>query len=309
MNNNDLRTAGKTFYVKSVVPGLRCLLLILFSICSTSAWSACRDSGAQLQILGSGGPGHSGGRASSGYLLWVDGESRILVDAGSGTKDQFHRAGADLADIGLIALSHLHPDHSAELPAILWPNGGSFTVSGPTGAGVYPSIESFLTTLFGPGGAYQIVGDRSEFEVITVDTSGTDPVDVWHEEAILVRGRSVPHSDVPTIGYRIDIGEISIAFASDQNGSNPAFIDFIRGVDFLVIHMAAGEDATGFIAQLHAKPSAWGQMAQDAQVGRVIVSHISSSSPEVLEERLAIVSASYSGALTVGEDLLCVELD
>ena len=82
--------------------------------------TACgSEDGVALQVLGSGGPfGH--GRASSGYLVWVDGVARILVDAGGGTFTRFHEADAHIADLDVIALSHFHPDHSAEVPALLW---------------------------------------------------------------------------------------------------------------------------------------------------------------------------------------------
>ena len=284
-------------------------------IVSTSVWSACLDSGVQLQILGSGGPGASGGRASAAYLLWIDGVGRIMVDAGSGTKDQFHRSDANLDDIELVALSHLHPDHSAELPAILWPAGGSFRISGPSAAGVFPSIEEFLDRLFGPEGVFHVLAERIELEAITVDVTGTDPIEVWREGSVSVQGTGVPHGDVPTIGYRVDLGDGSIAFASDQNGSDPSFIGFIRGVDVLVIHMSGTENSTGIIADLHAKPSVWGQMAAAADVGRVVVSHIATASvandsfsPQVLDASLAILRDNYPGPVTVGEDLMCIEV-
>lgn len=288
---------------------------VLSLIASASVWSACLDSGMQLQILGSGGPGASGGRASAAYLLWIDGVGRIMVDAGSGTKDQFYRSGANLDDIELVALSHLHPDHSVELPAILWPAGGSFKISGPSAAGVFPSIQEFLDRLFGPLGAYHVLADRIELDVIRVDVTGTDTVEVWREGNILVQGAGVPHGNVPTIGYRIDLGDSSIAFASDQNGSDRSFIEFIRGVDVLVIHMSGTEESSGIIAELHAKPSVWGQMARAANVGQVVVSHISTSSaandpfsPQVLNTSLAILRDNYSGPVTVGEDLMCIEV-
>ena len=53
------------------------------------AWAACGDTGVSLQVLGSGGP-FGAGRASAGYLVWVDGVSRIMVDAGGGTFVRFH---------------------------------------------------------------------------------------------------------------------------------------------------------------------------------------------------------------------------
>jgi len=49
------------------------------------AWSeSCNASPVTVQILGSGGPVVSKDRASSSYLLWIDGRSRMLVDMGGG---------------------------------------------------------------------------------------------------------------------------------------------------------------------------------------------------------------------------------
>ncbi len=297
---------------------ISCSTVILSLMFSTSLWSACPqspESNVQLQILGSGGPGAAGGRASAAYLLWIDGVGRIMVDAGSGTKDQFYQSGASLNDIDILALSHLHPDHSAELPALLWPAGGAFRVSGPSAAGVFPSIEEFLDRLFGPQGAFYVLEDRIELDAVTVDVTSTDPIEVWRDEDAVIRGRGVPHGDVPTIGYRVDLGDRSIAFASDQNGSDPTFADFISDVDVLVIHMAGTEESTGIIAELHAKPSVWGQMATAANVGQVVVSHISNalaandpSSRQVLNTSMEILRDNYSGPLTLGEDLMCIEV-
>lgn len=291
--------------------GLSSAIAISALVFSTSVWSACLapgESGARLQILGSGGPRASNGRASASYLVWVDGSARVLIDAGGGTKDQFHRSDARLEDISLLALSHLHPDHSAELPALLWPAGGRFLVSGPSGANVFPSIEEFLERLFGTRGAFRVLSERIELEAITVDVERSAPTEIWREGDISVRGLGVPHGDVPTVGYRIDVGDSSFALASDQNGSDPSFLDFINGVDVLVIHLGGPEGSTGMIAELHAKPSVWGQMAAAANVGQVVVSHISTSSPQEQRASLAILRDNYDGLVTIGEDLACVAI-
>ncbi len=73
---------------------------------STTAGAECGDTGVAVQILGSGGP-FGTGRASAGYIVWIDGVSRIMVDAGGGTFAHFHEAGASLTDLQLLALSHL----------------------------------------------------------------------------------------------------------------------------------------------------------------------------------------------------------
>jgi ribonuclease BN (tRNA processing enzyme) len=294
--------------MKILKPILKYIVAPLCLTWSLPALSKCLDTGVQLQVLGSGGPGASGGRASSGYLLWIDGVSRIMVDAGSGTKDQFHRSDANTNDIELVALSHFHPDHSAELPAIFWPFGGSFVISGPTGGQAFPSIEQFLTTMFGENGAYEVLGPRLELDITTVDATAKGSTSVWSKDNILVSGRGVPHGDVPTIAYKFEFGETSIVFASDQNGSDREFKEFIQGVDYLVIHLAVPENAAGVLAKLHAKPSVWGEIAATARAGHVIVSHISAPTSQVLEESVAIVRNNYSGSLTLGEDLMCIGL-
>ena len=269
------------------------------------ASAACEADGMQLQILGSGGPGASAGRASAGYLVRIDGVGRILVDAGGGIKQRFHASGADLGDVALLALSHFHPDHAAELPALLWPRGGTLRVAGPSGGGVFPSLDAWLAGLFGPQGVFRVLAGRIDLDPVTVDVTG-GAVEVWRDGDVRVTGIGVPHGGVPAVGYRVDAGDASVAFSSDQNGSDPAFVEFVRNVDVLVVHLGRAEEATARAAGLHASPSGWGALAAQARVGRVVASHISTSSPQVLADSLRYLRESYGGPVTVAEDLLCV---
>ena len=96
---------------------------------------------------------------------------------------------------------------------------------------------------------------------------------------------------MPAIGYRVDVGDASIAFSTDQNGSNPGFTEFVRGVDILVVHFAGSEASTGAASDLHAKPSVWGQMASDADLGRLVLSHVSAN--QNLDENVAHLRTRY----------------
>jgi len=291
--------------MKSINP-LAVLLIVLVS--STPSWSACTNpsgSNVQLQVLGSGGPRDSAGRDSSSYLLWIDGVARIMIDSGSGTKVPFHQSGATFDEIDLVALSHLHPDHSAELPAVLWPAGGSFKIAGPSEGESFPSLETFIDRNFGENGTFPILSGRIDLDPLTIDVSSHETTEVWRDGDILVRGRSVPHGDVPAIGYRVDVGDFSIAFSSDQNGSDPAWAEFAKDIDLLVVHFGTTEERE---TPLHAKPSVWGQMASDANAGHVIVSHIATSSDDVLATSVAHLKNNYAGQVTVAEDLMCVEV-
>ena len=264
----------------------------------------CGANDFALQILGSGGP-FGNGRASAGYLLWIDGQSRIMIDAGGGTFSHFHEAGANIADLQLLAISHFHPDHSAELPALLWPQNGPLTIVGPSGDKAFPSVGEFIDGLFGIDGVFRVLNDRFQFRTIEVDIND-EASEILNERSVVVRSLGVPHGDVPALGFRVEVGGRSIAFSSDQNGTDPRFVEFVKGVDLLVVHFAGNEDGSGR-ADLHAKPSVWGEIANEAKVGRLILSHLSIN--QNFESNLDALKAVYSGPLTVAEDLMCMSVE
>lgn len=117
----------------------------------------------------------------------------------------------------------------------------------------------------------------------------------------------MPHGSVPAVGYRVDVGDSSVAFSSDQNGSDPAFTDFVRDVDVLVVHFAGSEASTGAASDLHARPSVWGQMATDAGVGHLVLSHVSAN--QDLDENVTHLQSRYRGPLTIASDLLCLAVE
>ncbi len=282
--------------------GVKTALAVLLVACHSVAMARCTDTGIALQILGSGGP-FGDGRASSGYLLWVDGSSRILIDAGGGVFSRFYEAGAAIEDLRLLALSHFHPDHAAELPALLWPRNGSLRIAGPDGNPTFPSLVEFLDGLIGPDGVFRVLQPRFELQAVMIDTD-TGVTEVLDESLLRVTAIGVPHGDVPTLAYRLDYPGASFVFSSDQNGSDPAFVEFARGADVLVVHFAGTEFGTGPLARLHARPSVWGRIATEADIGRLVLSHISIN--QDLEANLEILQQHYTGRLTLGEDLLCV---
>ncbi len=110
----------------------------------------------------------------------------------------------------------------------------------------------------------------------------------------------IPHGNLPTLAYRVEAGDISVVFSSDQNGTDPKFVDFARNANVLVMHMAIAADAPS--SPLHASPAIVGRLAQQAGVKRLIVSHIG---PYDLDAAITDVKKAYAGALTVGADLQC----
>ena len=73
----------------------------------------------QVTVLGSGSALPTARRASAGYLVeWPAGA--LLLDASAGTYMRALKAGLDSRRLLAVVFSHFHPDHTADLPGILW---------------------------------------------------------------------------------------------------------------------------------------------------------------------------------------------
>ena len=286
-------------------------VLAWFSITPSASTQSCQANGVAVQILGSGGPRMSRDRASASYLVWIDGRSKILVDAGGGAFLRFGQANARIEDLSLIAISHLHPDHVSDLPALLWGDvarQAPLAISGPSGNDAVPSFPIFLSHLFDQkNGAFQVLGGTLggssgrgvPLEVAVVDVTKGDASTVLGQQDVAVTAIGIPHGNIPALAYRVRTQNATIVFSTDQTATNPRFVDFARGADALVMHLAIAAGAT---SPLHASPGVVGRVARDAQVGRLVLSHVGQFD---LEPAVADVKKYYAGPLTVGADLQC----
>ena len=293
---------------------------VLTALTAVSGASAqtCSGNPVAVQILGSGGPTFNAQRASAGYLLWVGQQARLLVDIGGGSHLRFSQSGAKLADLAMVGISHLHPDHTSDLPALMWASnrqrGAPLPLVGPSGNNVAPDFQTFLARLFDEKtGAFQVLGstiggaqpagaERPKIEATVIDVSKAEPTKVLDRDGISVTAQRIPHANLPTLAYRVQTQGLSVVFSSDQNGSDPKFIDFAKNADVLVMHLAIAADAPP--SPLHALPAVVGRVAHEAGVKRLIVSHIGQFD---LDAALADVKKAYAGPLTVGADLQCTQ--
>ena len=299
--------------------------LILFSGLPLYACAAdnasCGTSGVALQVLGSGGPIADDGRASSAYLVWIDGESRYLIDTGGGVFLRFAEAGGKFSDLDLIGISHFHADHSADLPALL--KSGYFAkrerdlpISGPAAGGPFPGLHNYLDSMLSSeNGAYGYLsgyldgsGGLPQLEQIEVESGQTNAVTILADAASgeRVDAMYVPHGIVPALAYRIQIGDKIIVFASDQNGSNDQFVDFAKNANVLVMHMPVPEGVAGAGRKLHAPPGVIGDIAAKAEVRTLVLSHFMARSLEDLDENVSIVRSGFKGPIQVSNDLDCI---
>ena len=313
--------------MRAVMRTVSALLGFFGTLVASHAVSAmCPAVGAAVQVLGSGGPMHGGGRGSSAYLFWYNAEPLFVLDMGGDTPTALSRAGVRSGSIAALLISHVHPDHVAGLPEYLW---GEITaerniplsVIGPPAGDRFLDAQALFSRLFGPDGAFPdmqnlIVGSPFPLQFTTVQGPGPP---VFERRGFQVTAMRVDHGRAPALAFRIDGHGLRVVFAGDQRGVDPDFASFATGADLLVLHAMATEAIKhDSLARAIAAPSDLGLLATRARAKAVVLSHLMQSSENSAEATIwslsdlpavvAAVRGKYQGPVQIASDLQCFDL-
>lgn len=276
----------------------------------------------ELVVLGSGGPGATG-RAGAGYIVLVDGEPRILVDAGPGTFARLGEAKLSLSKTDIVLLTHLHIDHTGELPGLFKARAVSgdgpahFRVFGPTGhrgegdEASFPSTSHFMDLLFGPDGAFSYLRDFAA--PVTIDTTDVDastnapaaPKTIYSEHGLNVSAIAGHHGDAPAVVYRIDYHNQSITFSGDIDAVGINNLRRIARHTSLLVFNCVVLDPPGsrpVLYTLHTPPLTIGAVAADSETDKLLLSHLSPSIDENRSDVEASIRNHYKGQVVFAKD-------
>jgi ribonuclease BN (tRNA processing enzyme) len=296
------------------------LLIILNMPFMVSAQDKCDASGVWLQVLGSGGPEvMQDSRASSSYLVWLDGKARLLVDTGGGSALNFGKSGADFKDLDAIVFSHFHVDHSADLPVFVKASyfgerTRDLPVFGPSGNRLMPSMQDFVAALFDdPRGAFHYLSDfvdpaqSSAYKLIPHDVSASGKT-LWsgfQNKRLKLTAIPVHHGPVPALAWRVDIDGLSITFSGDMNNDYHTLEKLAADSDTLLAHNAIPEQATGVARQLHMPPSIIGEIAARARVKQLVLSHRMQRTLGREQQTINNIRREYQGPIAFADDMDC----
>ena len=276
--------------------------------------------GMELIVLGSGGP-RGVGRAAASYVVSVDGVPRLLIDAGPGSFVRLGETRLATERLDTVLLTHLHVDHAGDVPAFVKSQdlrsdrALTFRFSGPEGRGAYPSTSSFLDRLFGPQGAFAyLAAFRNPLHFMTTDLPldlDAGPTVVLQHDDLKVLSVAVDHGEVPALAFRVEHGGRSLVVSGDLASKRGRIVELARGADLLV-YDAAVLDPPGSpegLYALHTPPRRIGEVAAEAGVKRLLLSHIPPATERHMSEVLESVRASFHGDVRLAHDCMQMTLN
>jgi ribonuclease BN (tRNA processing enzyme) len=295
--------------------------------------------GTQVILLGTrAGPGVDLKRAQTATVVMVEG-TPYLIDCGYGTLRNLVAADISASKIDQIFFTHLHNDHTSDVPALL--------------SMQYTSGRTKALDLYGPYGTEQMVravvdyckldvGIRSVDEGRKTDPAqmyhGHDvqatskPLQVFKDERVTVSTIENTHypehsrSQMPhrAIGVRLDTKTRSVVISGDTSYSaNLALL--AKDVDVFVCEimdqatrdrwltqlkenpaLANEASVARHVSETHSTPEDVGRMAAEARAKMVVLNHqlTSAGTTAPLAPLLEGIRRYYQGEVVLGQDLM-----
>jgi ribonuclease BN (tRNA processing enzyme) len=225
----------------------------------------------RLTVLGCSGSGPGPGSPASGYLV-VAGDTRIVLDLGNGSFGALQRH-LDPWALDAVALSHLHPDHCADVSSLIVHR--RYHPAPPPAAAPLP--------LLAPADAPERLATAyavSSRERATTDLSDVlnfrPPADGGRIGEATLRAAPVEHP-CPAYALRVEHDGSSLVYSGDT-GPSRGLVELARGADALLCeaswpHVIPGrweEPPPG----VHLSGRQAGEHAAEAGVRRLLITHV-----------------------------------
>ncbi|MBV8541352.1 MAG: MBL fold metallo-hydrolase [Pseudonocardiales bacterium] len=219
----------------------------------------------QLTVLGCSGSVPAPESPASGYLLRA-GQTSVVLDLGNGTFGALQRHLDPFTLDGLV-LSHLHPDHCADVSALTVyrryhphrPPCGALPLYGP------PDAAERLVAAYAPNAEERSRTDLSDVYDFRSyrETARIGPIEV--------RAARVEH---PCEAYALRISHAGRALVySGDTGPCPRLAELATGADVLLAE-ASWPDRPGNPPGVHLSGRQAGEAASAAGVGRLLITHV-----------------------------------
>jgi ribonuclease BN (tRNA processing enzyme) len=195
------------------------------------------DPTTRLTVLGSG-DAFSGCGCNAAYLV----DDRVLVDCGAPVQMLLPRAGASVASLDLVLITHFHADHTYMLPMLLGARAfigelrPGLVVAGPPGTREY--VERLLATGYGRHLTAMIDGRISPQWAVLQDGASVELA------GYRVAAQAVVHSTGPSLAYTVQRGDGPVLGFSGDTTLCPGLRRTIAAADVMVCECTGWDEPT-----------------------------------------------------------------
>lgn len=298
---------------------------------STDTMTTLSD-GLHVGLCGAGAP-FPDDKRSGPCILVVAGQRLFIFDTGSGSARHIGAMGFNPGRIEAIFLTHFHSDHIDGLGELMLQRWGASANSKPVPIYGPPGVDAVV------GGFLQAYEQDHQYRVAhhgntvlpttgfgaiakTFAMPGAEPVVLIKDKDLEISAFAVDHAPVhPAVGYRIRYKDRSVVLSGDTRKS-AAVAEAAKGADLLVHEAlsaplvailqesaaAAGrhnlEQVFKDIVNYHTSPQEAAEVAEQAQVGYLLLNHIVPPLPlpGLKKAFLGDAAERYSGPIRIGQD-------
>ena len=219
----------------------------------------------ELIVLGCSGSGAGPHSAASGYLVRTSTTS-LVVDLGNGTFGALQRH-LDPFDLDAVVLSHLHPDHCADVSGLIvhrryHPDGPGRPIAlhGPS------ESEVRLAVAYAPSSDERVATDLSD--VLSYRVFADGPARIGDVD---VSSLPVDHP-CEAYGVRLESGGRTLVYSGDT-GPCDNLVELAQGADVLLCE-ATWTDDPDRPPGVHLSGRQAGEHARKAGVSRLLLTHV-----------------------------------
>lgn len=243
----------------------------------------------KLTVLGSAGSHPGVGRLCSGYLV-ESATTSVLLDAGNGATANLQRF-LPLNGLDAVAISHRHVDHCIDLIGMFY-------------ALRFDPAFTTRIPLFAPDEVYEtltgLLSDDSAMAFDEVfDHTRVAPGDSVEMGDLRLRFAHSEHS-TPAVSMRVETKGASLVYSGDSSGGS-SLVEIARNAQLFLCEATWAGDAQDLPTGIHLTASQAAQIAAEAQVERLVLTHIAGGTDRDQVRREA--EAAFDGPVALADDL------
>ncbi|SDJ08055.1 MBL fold metallo-hydrolase [Alteribacillus bidgolensis] len=275
-----------------------------------------------VKLLGTGSPKPNKDRSGPAQVVTVD-ETPVLVDCGEGTTRQLLESNINPVDIKHILFTHLHSDHVFGYGHFLlggWSLGRKeLTIAGPAGL---KAFHEKILDMFKEDIDYRVstlgISEKGLLDVNIIELPDSGGEVTLPDVNVDITSAPVVHN-VKTFGFRFQKGEESIVISGDTAPVD-SIVQLAKDADILIQDAAIASSVANnknsdpnilkiwdILKKEHCTPQQAGEIAQEAGVKRLVLTHLLPNTDE--EEAYQEASKHFDGEVIVGEDLKTIAIE